>query len=213
MKINNDDLVRGAIYSLETALEFLRDANQLYLEGHYASACIFGTNAREHLGRTIELLELSLNSPAGDTNVGEFKKQFERDHESKLRKSGIVWSGRVPDSLSLPADTAEFENKAQDIAKGLRKLINREPAKIHGLRCQAQYADIDEEKNWNRPHQIKPEYVHDMLFDVGNCYRGIFIFILPKYRAAVDCANQLGLFDKLNDFTGTFPRPEGDLSD
>jgi AbiV family abortive infection protein len=136
MKINNDDLVRGAIYSLETALEFLRDANQLYLEGHYASACIFGTNAREHLGRTIELLELSLNSPAGDTNVGEFKKQFERDHESKLRKSGIVWSGRVPDSLSLPADTAEFENKAQDIAKGLRKLINRRKS----MDCDARHS-------------------------------------------------------------------------
>jgi AbiV family abortive infection protein len=210
--VTAETLLNGAILSAKAALEFLRDANSLYQEGRFASACIIGANAREHLGRAMQLFEmlykLTINKRTMD--IKTFKKKFEQDHEAKLRSSVIFFQAEVPSSLSmiqlktLDPKSRKFQGKREEMNKLIHKQMNQQPQRIHSLRCEAQYVDLcSDGSKWNQPSKVDRSKVYDMLQSTGYCYRQFLKLNLTPICDFESRCRQLGLWEILNDVSGT----------
>lgn len=122
-------LLMGAIYCMESARSFLREAVLLYTRGSYPASCVLGTIAAEHLGQCQWLLSKwnAIKNGALMLDCNRLEKDLERDHEGMPRDGFVAVQYGAPTSLSFEILTAldEVPLNTRRLWKGLKKLTRR----------------------------------------------------------------------------------------
>lgn len=220
--MDSTDLLVGAIYSMESARSFLKDAILLYREGRCSTSCVLGTIAAEHLGQCHWLLPkwTKTNREAGRLDCKTLKNELERGHERMLRDGFVALQYGVPKPLSfeilttLPAGTPEYAKAAERLEKAHKKVRARFPKKFLDLRIRAQYVKPSINcHQWGRPGQVGSTEVHDLLPNVGISYRVTLYFRFLNSAEVVSKLSEVGLKAAFQDVTSTWAPPEGDLTE
>src|SRR5437660_531868 len=221
MELTAGFVFTGAVIALQSSHACLADAIFLYRNGRCASACILGTIAGEHLGQFHWLIRKweGMAQHPGSAECGEFAEGLRRDHEMMFRDGLVSLQYNVPQSLaqltqqlaSLKPEDPGFADVANKLRLAYKKIWNRAPAKFYELRTTAQYVTPTEGcRSWSSPQDLSSDQVHDLLLNVGNCYRICFMFCLTDYPDVVRMAEQLGIKAELEDYKNTWPPPEAD---
>lgn len=220
--MTRDYILKGAVHSLHSAWSFLRDAVFLYRDTRYPSACVLGTIAGEHLGQCQWLLRRwrSTSPGAGPLNCHDFEAKLERDHKTMLKDGLVTLQYGGPKSLArlsqrlseLSPHEAEYLSVAEELRRSHEKIWNRAPDKFYKLRTRAQYVKpISDCKDWISLSAISLGETHDLLLNVGNCYRFIWYSNFLQEPEIVKTMGEMGLRENLEDAKSTWPPPEGDV--
>lgn len=221
MELTRDFILKGGVIALQSSHACLADAIFLYRSGKCASACILGTVAGEHLGQFLWLIRKweGMAQHSRSAECGEFAEDLRRRHETMFRDGLVSLQYNVPQSLAqltqqlanLKPEDPEFAKVAEKLRLAHKKIWNRAPTKFYDLRTRAQYVTPTENcRRWNSPQDLSSEQVHDLLLNVGNCYRTILMLGLRDYPEVMRVAEQLGIKAELEDYKNTWPPPEGD---
>ncbi|HXE90099.1 MAG TPA: AbiV family abortive infection protein [Terriglobales bacterium] len=160
-------LAEGIVRFLEAAHQSLSDAILLYRHKKYASSCILGVIAAEHIGQAIGLRHLRLSPSLPE--CAELKRRPK--HEERLRRALTIIEHQLPQSTSL--DDIDALLRAAETYKG------RTPRRFHELRTRAQYVEpSDDCSSWSTPTSIGPQDVYHLLLNVGNNYRNLLLGLL-----------------------------------
>lgn len=204
MNLTAKNLRIGAIYCAENALFSLRDANTLFRKARYASSCVLGIIALEHLGKCMWLLDKAHSAAQVNRKIDSTKIKEESKKHDKMLKYGLVSF-----EFGLPFQAVD----ASLAMKVVTKRMKRAPTDFYDLRIRAQYVDLASSNEWNRPPQVEKGKVHDLLLNVGNCYRFILYSFLLRQPDVTRTMQEIGLLDTLKGITPrcTWPPPEGDI--
>lgn len=149
-QLGGDDLLVGAVLSLRSAKQFLRDAILLYESSRLAGSCILGTVALEHLGQ-YQWLYRQYQAKKNYTSVQLKAILVKRDHEQKVRDGLVSLQYSAPANLTKlfaqieRMDTSDpaYSEATTAYSKAHKAMINRAPAGFHELRTAAQYVEVD----------------------------------------------------------------------
>lgn len=197
------DLLTGIVSSLHCAQKMQQDAVALFRQKRFASACILGTIALEHVGQTSWLVGRFLELQQGKRcSWDSLRRIVKRDHEK------MIADGLSTLEFGLPK-LYEKSKELEELWETVKKVMNRAPAKFLKLREKAQYVKpADGPNKWNYPLDLTREEVHDLLLNVGNNYRTL-LFNLLQIKPVSGRIGAMGLRNALEDPRGIWPPPEG----
>jgi AbiV family abortive infection protein len=179
--VDQQYLLKGAVYALEQCGFLLHDANVLYKAGSYASAVVLAAFAREELGRWKLLLKLREEVVGGKQLTIDDVKQSCGDHEAKQKAAMLSTTmrtdrdstlGRLLNTrLTAKPGSSEWNAADKQIKAIDDKLKKRTPGDRHEQRMSALYVDPISSTDWNRPcmNETK-ETAYAFIVDVVNDY-------------------------------------------
>jgi AbiV family abortive infection protein len=180
--VDQQYLLKGAVYALEQCGLLLCDANVLYKAGSYASAVVLAEFAREELGRWKLLLKLREDVAGGKQLTVDDIKQSCGDHEAKQKAAMLSTTMRTDRDTGLgkllnaraSAKPGSSEWNAAD--KQIRdiddKLKKRTPGDRHEQRKSALYVDPISSTEWSRPRANETQKTaYNCIADAVNDYR------------------------------------------
>lgn len=219
--MNPEYILRGAVHSFHSAWSFLRDGVLIYRNARYSSACVLGTIAAEHLGQCQWLLRTwqraTEHSPGLDRR--KFIAELKRYHPQMLKDGLVTLEYGAPKHLAdlgirfakLKPGDPDYSSVADEYMKSHEKIWKKAPAKFYDLRISAQYVKpTDDCKEWKSPAAVGSVEVHDLLLNVGNCYRFLLYLRFLKEPPLVKGITEMGVKKTLEDVKSTWPPPEGD---
>jgi hypothetical protein len=219
--VDSEYVLKGAVHSFHGALSFLHDSVLLFRNARYAGACVLGTIAGEHLGQSQWLLKVWQESAECSTGLDcrKFQTELKRDHERMLKDGLVSLQYKASEHLDqlgirlaeLKPGDPDYRGVADEYKKGHENIRRRAPAKFHGLRIKSQYVKpADDCRGWVLPSTIGPTEVHDLLINVGNCYRVLLYCRFLKEPPLLKAISDLGIREALEDASCTWPPPEAD---
>ena len=185
-------LLEGACYALRQCGHLLSDAVTLCEKGSAATAVGIAAFAREELGRSRILQDLTKRADSGETITLKQVIEACHHHVEKQRKAvgSTVFRSQGGDRLGELINVKLRSNPGSpDYERASRALDElgeidrrRAPARRHEQRMESLYVEPDQTgSSWNKPWETDPEEARHFLEHAANDYSGLREHFLREY--------------------------------
>jgi AbiV family abortive infection protein len=179
--VSERTLVEGHWYAMEQAGRLVTAAVRTFDNGDFATALALAMFAREELGRSRILLELSTQVRAGAVIAVAKVREETKDHLEKQKRgylSHVIRAQRGDpfDRLFLqeaqaPLGTPAWRKIRHAIDRRIARWAQAIPKRRHTERLEALYLELgDDGKSWSRPINWDQQHAREAVHDAANDY-------------------------------------------